>query len=106
MIVPSEKTRNGIAAEWHYHVVLAVKITNSDPAIENPLLILDPALSAKPMTKEKFHQMFHSIRDLSYITGFVTCDANTISMNDMCVNPTENKFQYLQDREINIFLDR
>ena len=104
--MPTENAGEGNTAEWSYHVVLAVKISNSDPATENPLLILDPALSSKPMTKENFHQKFQNIRDLSFITGFVTCDANTISINDMCLNPTVSKFQYLQDREINTFLDR
>ena len=95
----TENAENGIAAEWEYHVVLAVKIRNS-----NTLLILDPSLSPKPMTKTNFHQMFRV--NPSLITGFVTCDANTIGQFDRCVNPTQNQLQFLQSPKIGIFLNR
>ena len=104
--MPTENAGNGIAAKWNFHVVLAVKLSNSDPAIQNTLLILDPALSAKPMTKANFHQML-SVDSNSHITGFVTCDANAISLKDMCANGIGDQFKYLQSKfEINIFLNR
>ena len=104
--MPTENAGNGIAAKWNFHVVLAVKLSNSDPAIQNTLLILDPALSAKPMTKANFHQML-SADSNSHMTGFVTCDANAISLKDMCINGIGDQFKYLQSKfEINIFLNR
>ena len=105
--MPTENAGNGIAAKWNFHVVLAVKLSNSDPAIQNTLLILDPALSAKPMTKANFHQML-SADSNSHMTGFVTCDANAISLKDMCERYGKgDQFKYLQSKfEINIFLNR
>ena len=79
---------------WGWHVALAVKISNSNPDIRNTLWILDPALSKKPMTKAEFHQMFSS--HPSFISGFVTCDANTVNKDDMCVQATDNRLQFLQ----------
>ena len=104
--MPTENAGNGKFAKWNFHVVLAVKLSNSDSVIKNTLLILDPALSAKPMTKSNFHQMLSV--DSSLITGFVTCDANAISLKDMCVNPTGDQFQLIDKSkfEINIFLNR
>ena len=103
--MPTENAGNGKFAKWNFHVVLAVKLSNSDSAIKNPLLILDPAISTKPMTKANFHQMLSG--DSSHITGFVTCDANAIKLKDTCINPTGDQFQYLQSKfEINIFLSR
>ena len=98
----TENAGNDIAAEWQYHVALAVKIRNS-----NTLFILDPSLNPKPVTKANFHQRFKAPASYaSFISGFVTCDANTIGKENLCVNPTENQLQFLQSPKIGIFLNR
>ena len=103
LYVRNENARNGIVVKWSFHVALAVKIKDSEA-----LLILDPALSAKPMTKANFHQMLDKPPSQhSQISGFVTCNANTIGIESICVNPP-NKQQtgVLTNPKINVFLDR
>ena len=83
MILETENAENGQDVEWHNHVALALKISGSDD-----LLILDPGVSPRPITKAEYHQMFRNVRN-GVLTGFVTCDANTFNVIDGCFDPTE-----------------
>ena len=46
------------------------------------LYLLDPSISAKPLTKSEYHSEFEGM-----IKGYVTCDSNTYNIDDDCFAP-------------------
>ena len=93
---------NGQFVDWSYHVVLAVRINDPNPELQNTLYILDPSLSPKPLSKEKYHQLFnHPDRP---ITGFVTCHEDTLDKFDSCQDPIKDEDRYIFGSGISILL--
>ena len=79
---------NGIVY-WWFHVALIVRLD------DGKLYVLDPALNADAVEKEKWYSLMTVTKEAS-ISGFVTCDTDTYHYFDSCFNPSKNSDEETQ----------
>ena len=84
----SNSTLNGIV-RWRYHVAPIVRLK------DGKLYILDPALSADPIEKEKWYGLMLAQPE-SDITGYVTCEHATYHIWKSCFHPMQVDPDYLE----------
>ena len=68
---------------WVYHVAPIIRLNDGS------LYVLDPALSANALAKEEWYAKMTQT-DKAYISGFVTCKANTYMHYNSCFDPVKN----------------
>ena len=84
----SNSTLNGIV-RWRYHVAPIVRLN------DGKLYVLDPALSADPIEKEKWYDLMRA-NPTAKITGYVTCESATYHSGYSCFQPMQNNSAYLE----------
>ena len=73
--------QNGLVS-WGYHVAPMIKLNDGN------LYVLDPALDANALAKEEWYAKMTQTDD-AYISGFVTCNANTYGLFSSCFDPVK-----------------
>ena len=73
---------NGLV-QWDWHVAPIIRLNDGN------LYVLDPALGANALTKEEWYDKMTQT-DNAYISGFVTCNANTYNLHNSCFDPVKN----------------
>ena len=77
-----ERTFDGQAITWAYHVAPIIKLNDGE------LYILDPVLSDKPMKKDAYHSEMAG--GSSKLNGYVTCQPDTYDEKDDCFDSQNN----------------
>ena len=88
LVAKNNNTLDGVVT-WTYHVAPMVRLN------DGKLYILDPALSANPIEKEKWYRLMRATPD-STITGYVTCESGTYFQHSRCFEPTPVSSDYLE----------
>ena len=68
---------------WGYHVAPIVRLN------DEKLYVFDPALSDDAIPKEEWYALMTQ-KPSSFVSGFVTCDANTYREFNSCFKPKKN----------------
>ena len=89
----SNSTLDGIV-RWRYHVAPMVRLN------DGKLYILDPALSADPIEKEKWYGLMKANTSIpglkAKITGYITCESATYHAGSSCFQPMQVDSNYLE----------